>query len=106
MTTERAIDAANTGPGRTIVQPDRLGFDPRLMTGERLLLLAGQCPLKMGTNGEVRSLDCEACGRAVDILTNERGEPYRTTPMQILTAALRHQVMRHGLSLSGSGNNE
>ena len=85
-------------------KPDALGFDARLMSGERLLQLAGQYPLKLGTNREVRSLDCGQCGRAVDILTDEAGGAYRTTPMQILAATLRHQVMSHGQSLSGGDN--
>lgn len=101
----RLIDAANLASARRPpAVTDRLGFDPRLMSAERLLTLAGRCALKLGRNGEVLSLDCADCGRAVDLLTDERGEPWRTSPMQILTGALRHQVMRHELSLSGGNN--
>jgi hypothetical protein len=85
---------------------DSLGFDPRLMDAERLLQLAGRAPLVLGEmHGNVRTLDCQQCGRSVDILTDETGATYTTNPLQIATAALRHQVMRHDLSLSG-GNNE
>lgn len=83
---------------------DALGFDPRLMTADRLLTLAGQIRLKQGTARLVRSLDCADCGKAVEILTDEAGKPYTTTPMTILSAALRHQVLRHELSLSGGRN--
>lgn len=80
---------------------DALGFDPRLMTAERLLTLAGKIRLKQALTRQVVSLDCAVCGKAVEILTDETGRPYATTPLQILTAALRHQVMRHNLALSG-----
>lgn len=80
---------------------DALGLDPRLMSGERLLQLAGRIKVRLGRAGDVLSLDCARCGRAVDLLTNESGRPYTTSPMQILTCALRHEVMGHDLSLSG-----
>jgi hypothetical protein len=83
---------------------DSLGFDPRLMSAGRLLELAGKTRVRLGSAREVRSLDCDRCGKAVDILTDEAGRPYPTSPMQILTAALRHEVMRHNLSLSGGSS--
>lgn len=74
------------------------------MSAERLLQMAGGVGLRLGKNREVRSLDCDRCGRAVDILTDEAGAAWRTSPLQVLTATLRHQVMSHGQPLSGGDN--
>lgn len=81
---------------------DRLGFDPRLMSAERLLALAGNFPLMLGADPQgARWLDCAACGKGVVALTDWDGVRLSVTPMQLACATLRHQVMRHGLSLSG-----
>lgn len=98
------MDLVSLAGGRETPRPDKLGFDPRLMSAGRLLELAGRIRLRLGSAHEVRSLDCERCGKAVDILTDEAGRPYPTSPLQILTAALRHEVMRHNLSLSGGSH--
>jgi len=85
---------------------DELGFDHRLMTPERLLELGGKWPMRYTeVDGEFISLDCRVCGKAIEILTNERGESYVIGAGQILANVVRHRVMRHNLSLSGGGDN-
>jgi hypothetical protein len=86
-------------------QPDELGFDRRLLTPGRLHQLAGQHPVRLGLDGAGNAwLDCELCGKGVEQLT-DGVHPYVFRPAQFLSNVLRHQVMSHGLSLSG-GNSD
>lgn len=86
-------------------QADALGFDHRLMTPAKLLELAGKWPLRYSdVAGEFISLDCGACGKSIEILTDRSGQPYTFSAGQLLSNVLRHRVMRHNLSLSGGGN--
>lgn len=86
-------------------QADDLGFDPRLMTAERLLRLAGRHPMRFSETGlpDVY-LDCCQDGRAIEVLTDKRGGCYQVTAGQLLANVLRHLVLRHELSLSGGGD--
>jgi len=87
-------------------QTDAAGFDRRLMTPERLLALAGAWPVRFcQVADEFTSLDCARCGKAIEILANQAGAPYTTSPGTILANTLRHAVMSHGLSLSGGNGN-
>ena len=84
-------------------QPDALGFDHRLLSPERLLELAGKWTMRYcNVDGEFISLDCARCGKAIEILVSRNGNPYIVTAGQLLSNVLRHQVMRHDLSLSGA----
>lgn len=97
-------------------QVDALGFDHRLMTPERQLQLAGPVRLRFSSPELARAqlqvigripvlwLDCEKCGKGVEPLTDDHGEAYPVTAGHLLACVLRHQVMRHGLALSGAGD--
>lgn len=86
---------------------DDLGFDTRLMSAERLMRLAGRHPLRFSETGLTNVyLDCGRCRRAVENLTDSRGGCYTFTAGQLLANVLRHQVMRHDLSLAGGNGNE
>ncbi len=80
---------------------DMLGFDPRLMDAERLLSLAGRHRLRLGEDGDGGTwLDCCECGKGVVKLADRCGH-WAVEPLQLICDVLRHQVMRHQLSLSG-----
>lgn len=82
--------------------PDSLGLDPRLLTAERMLGLAGQHRMRAGAEDDGGTwLDCAECGRGVTKLTDAAGRHWTVTPLGIVTDMLRHQVMRHDLPLSG-----
>lgn len=94
------------GPRQGPPQVDALGFDHRLMTPERLLQLAGPVRMRMSDPGmppvPLLWLDCEACGKGIEQLTDDDGNAYPVTAGQLLANVLRHRVMRHGLPLSGA----
>ena len=88
-------------------QPDDLGFDPRLMSAERLLRLAGRHPMKFSDPGPADLyLDCAECGKAVEVLTDRRGGASKITAGPLLATVLRHLVLRHDLPLSGGNGHE
>jgi hypothetical protein len=92
------------GPKAGPPQVDALGFDHRLLNPGRLLQLAGKVPLRFSEPGiPLLWLDCEACGKGIEPLTDERGAAYPVTAGQLLANVLRHQVMRHDVPLSGAG---
>jgi hypothetical protein len=84
---------------------DGLGLDRRLMTAERMLTLAGGTRVEFSEPGIPKlSIDCAECHSSVEQLTDPNGEAYPFTPQQFLANVLRHQVMHHGLSLSGGSS--
>lgn len=83
-------------------RPDALGFDPRLMSAARLLELTRDARLRFSEPGiPALFLDCAACGKGVEQLTDGYGHAYELGAVQLLASLLRHLVMSHGLSLSG-----
>jgi hypothetical protein len=92
-------------PHRVKPKLDALGFDPRLMTPERLLTLAGDQGLWLDHDDDdlVHRLRCLGCSGQVTVLTDGHGEPYPVTGTQILMDVLRHLVTKHGVQLSGRG---
>jgi len=91
--------------GRDRPRVDDLGFDPRLMSAERLLRLAGKHPMRFSETGLPNVyLDCCKDGRAIEVLTDRRGGCYQITAGQLLANVLRHLVLRHDLPLSGAEN--
>lgn len=84
---------------------DALGFDHRLMSPERLLESAGTWPIRIGWTPERQIwLDCAACGKGIEPLTDDADHLYTIQPGQLLSNVLRHMVMRHEFPLSGGGN--
>lgn len=78
------------------------------MSPERLLQLAGDWPLQFGwvLSDDAPPqfwLDCAKCGKGIEPLTDTKGIEYPVKTGQLLSNVLRHQVMRHELSLSGGG---
>lgn len=99
-----------TPPGRQPPHLDDLGFDPRLMSADRLLRLAGDRALVLegdpGLDNEVFRLRCRSCGGSTTVLTDRRGEAYPVTGTQLLMDVLRHMVMHHDIPLSGEKEGE
>jgi len=96
-----------TPAAREKPQLDGLGFDTRLMSPGRLLRLAGNHPMRFSETGlPMVYLDCARCRRAVENLTDKSGGCYTFTAGQLLANVLRHQVMRHDLSLAGGNGND
>lgn len=80
-------------------------FDPRLITAQRLLELAGEHALTAGSARpgqalEMVTLDC-FCGQPIARLTDLFGAPYKFSAGQLLQDVLRHLVMAHDVALSG-----
>lgn len=95
--------AFSAGIRRAPPPPDELGLDPRLLTAEKLLRLAGEHRMRTGTDTRgVIWLDCCECGKGVVQLSDPGGAKAAVTPMGITCAMLRHQVMRHELPLSAA----
>jgi hypothetical protein len=93
------------GPRQGPPRVDGLGFDHRLMSPARQLELAGSVRLQFSERGiPLLWLDCQACGKGIEPLTDGSGARYPLTAGQLLSSVLRHQVMRHGVPLSGAGD--
>lgn len=94
-------------------------WDPRLITPERALQLAGDWPVYAGmTKAELSqfgsqpdrmqiNLRCRRCHQSCGLLSVPRGGPqaddgYLTSIGDLLSGVLRHLVTAHDLSLSGA----
>lgn len=95
-------------------------WDPRLISPDRALMLAGDWPVyatyelaelsQFGTETDPGQPDqwqinlrCRRCEQSCGLLSDATG-PYQTNVGDLLSGVLRHLVMAHDLSLSAGGS--
>lgn len=85
-------------------------WDPRLITPERALALTMGTPLWLDVctddRGQLQAhLRCIRCGQSTGLYWSAAAEPMLTSTDDVVSGVLRHLVVAHDQSLSGTGRN-